>query len=96
MNEEFVTKLNQQMPDEAEFALLIIEDKKRLLDELTSRVITDTFDDSVDVVLSPTSHDQIYNAFKMFLFTHSPTVVKDASDEMLWQSVLFWNEDISQ
>ena len=93
LNEEFVTKLNQQMPDEAEFALLIIEDKKRLLDELTRRVITDTFDDSVDVVLSPTSHDQIYNAFKMHLFTHSTTVVKEESDEM-WQSV-FWNEEIS-
>ena len=32
LNEEFVTKLNPQMPDEAEFALLIVDDKKRAND----------------------------------------------------------------
>lgn len=94
LNGEFTMKLNEQMPEEAEFALLTIEDEKQLLNEWTAKVITDTFDDSVDVVLSPTSQDQIYNFFKMNLFTHSRTSIKEESDKN-WEFV-FWSKNISR
>lgn len=90
ISNQMVGKLLNYCNDD-EYALISVEEKIRLLSELTTNVIMEYFDDSE--VISPRSQSQIYRTLKGLLVNSAVTITKENYN---LEEPVCWNDNNNQ